>query len=499
LENLVGLRELTGEEFSKLVGVDPRTFYNWRKAKKKPTAAHKARIIEVLGPGREAPIWDDPAFQELAICLGVRPARGPEASLPTPSRLDVADTPLAPAPSFFARNRRGLFLLLLLLAVATFAVCIKLLEPGEKAPTQVAHPEPVEAMVPETPVELHVSADAPWRLVLASGESVLLEAQPRNGAFSFPLADSLQSSRLVDLDHDGSLEAVVISLDTSRPRQTFGQVRIACFSALGKPLWTHWIDEAPLFGDGAGSFSAHAWSLEEVHWLDWKGDGRTEILVLTTHTMYPSLLAVVDADGHRIAEYMHAGHMRCLEPLPNDFYAEIAAAAGRFRAPSPQGSGPALALSAEFQEAPREAGLIVLAPGFAPGAYPAATPRFRSARLPAMQDAIYVRTPASFVAQRHDAGQNWPGNVEYEARSRTLRLLTIEEPGGEGILRVFDSSLRPIQVFPTDRFKNRYVSLRRNLDLPDLGSVEMARSVEVTRMGNRGEWVEERTPEVWRP
>lgn len=61
------------------------------------------------------------------------------------------------------------------------------------------------------------------------------------------------------------------------------------------------------------------------------------------------------------------------------------------------------------------------------------------------------------------------------------------------------SRLDPIQVVPTDRFRNRYFSLRESLGLPGLDGVEMTRSVEVTRVWHQGEWVEQRTPGVWRP
>jgi len=485
LELLIGRRGYTYQGFAQEMRVSEKALYKWRKAESEPTASHKAEILVHLDPGGEGSIWDDPAFRELGICLGARPA---------PPSEDVVVHPIPPKGTGWS-HLTWMALSLVIVALTVIAPC----DPVSPPTQEEDHPSPAGRLTPETPVRLFVSAGAPWLLELASGQFLPLEATPRNGGFGFDFADSLRATRLIDLDADGSLEAVVVCLDTSRPEHRSGQVRIACYSAAGTLRWTHWIDDAPEFGAASSPHSAHGWTLEDLRWLDWNGDGKTEILLLTTHTMYPSLLVVLDAEGKRLAEYMHAGHLRGLALLPNRFYEAIRAASGPFQAPTSNGPGPALALSAEFQEAPRTAGLVILAPGFRSGAYPAQEARFRHARMRPMEDAIYVRTPPSLVAQRCDARQNWPGEVLYDETSRSLQLLTIEEPGGEGILRMFDSALRQTRIIPTDRFKNRYVSLKSELDLPAIDSAAMSHSVEISRFWFKGEWVDQKTPGVWSP
>lgn len=181
-----------------------------------------ARVIEVLGPGRDAPIWDDPAFRELSICLVVRPAPTRQTEAPD-EPLENRPIPAGETghPSWlpFGLSPVGIALILTIWALPIIAPCSGPLGPGE------------------IPVGIHASTNAPWSLPLASGQAVPLEAIPRNGAFSFDFGASLENTKLLDPDHDGELEAVVICLDTSSPRHTSGQIRVSCFSPRGDLEW----------------------------------------------------------------------------------------------------------------------------------------------------------------------------------------------------------------------------------------------------------------------
>ena len=510
LELLVGRRGFSAGEFARRVGMTEKSYYKWRHAKSAPLPATKSRIIEVLG-GREDPIWQDELFRELALCLGaLRPqppatiSANPGTTLPDgaangppgipPTEKVGSDPPIADASDPLPRNRlRRLALVGSLWAVSVLIAAILFRSSRDDG----AAPAIAACGTTNPPVEVIANVQVPWRLVCASGAVVPLVATPRNGAFSFKFRGDIAHARVID-PNGGSPVALVVSLDTTQPQNSTGHVRTDCFALTGELLWTHFVDDAPAFADT--TLAANAWSLEDVQTLDWNADGRSEILLLCTHTLFPSVLVVLDVEGRRLTEYWNAGHMRRMVPLTAGAYLSLAdARPGPFAVPRPAGAGPAIALSVEFQEAPRGAGLVLLAPGFAAGAYPAATADYRHTTLPPARDAVFVRLLPSIVALKHPAGHNWPENIDFDPASRTIRITTIEEPEGDGVLRTLDLTLRQVAVMPTDRFRHKFPDMQRAIGLPEMTSDEMAASVETIAYRTDSAWEQVRYGGTWKP
>ena len=501
LERLVGLRGLSAGEFSRRVKMSEKAYYKWRHAESAPLPATKAKIVAVLG-GDKDPIWDDERFRELAICLGTRRPAAPreeESDPPSgdppgfdPPRNDTLDSGLAAIDPPTKQRLRRLALVSSLWAVSLLIAAFLFRngrEDGRSALAACGSTNP--------PVEVVATENVPWRLVCASGTVVPLEARPRNGCFSFRFRGDIAHAKVID-PNGGNPVALVVSLDTTQPQNSAGQVRADCFALTGEHLWTHFVDDAPAFADT--TLTANSWSLEDVQTLDWNADGQSEILLLCTHTRFPSVLVVLDVEGHRITEYWNAGHMRHMVALGADVYRTLVASqSGLFAVPTPTGDGPAIALSVEFHDPSRGAGMVLLAPGFRPGAYPAASAGYRHATLPPERDAVFVRFPPSIVALKHPAGHNWPENIDFDQASRTIRVTTLEEPEGDGVLRYLDLALRQVAVMPTDRFRHKFPDMQRAVGLPAMTSDEMAASVETLAYRTDSDWESVRFGGAWRP
>jgi hypothetical protein len=112
---------------------------------------------------------------------------------------------------------------------------------------------------------------------------------------------------------------------------------------------------------------------------------------------------------------------------------------------------------------------------------------------------VFIRLRPSLVALNYPAGHNWPANVDFDITHQRIKIGTIEEPGGEAILRFFDAGLRQVSVMPTDRFRNKYRAMQEELHLASIDSEAMSGSVEIIDHRVGDEWVTTRNPGSWVP
>lgn len=444
--------------FADALGFSAKQLSRWVDADPAPGPERRARILEVLG-GPTAPLWRDPPFRALADALGVprRPWWRHPALLAATAALVVAGGGLG---LWAWRTRQA--------------------------------PDPVVAVEPST--------QGPWVFRYASGRTLAVPMQARNGCFAWPTPPA-PVTHVGTLDRRGRLAAVVVSIDTDRPDSRTGQVRADFFDRRGHVVRTAWLDEHPVYAD---TLANNVWSLAHVQFLDWDGDARTiETLLVATHTLFPSVLTIISAEGMRGPTYAHAGHIRDVVAVPADFGAPAEVTQASVVGPRPA-RGVALVLSVEYNDAPRSAGLVVLPAAFPSGACPTTSPPFRHAVWPALAQARYVRTLPSLCAQRCPAAHNWPEHVHYDADTRTVQLTTLEEPGNrvnpaDGIIRYIDGALRQKQVIPTDRFRHEYPTLQALYGLPPLDSEPFAASIEARAEWTGGTWQALRDSGAWHP
>jgi hypothetical protein len=476
-----------------------RTVRYWERGKSAPRPENKAAIVAVLG-GRDHPHWDRDEFNELACCLGirVRPPDPPSVTPPNPPPEDedrrgttimagTGGTTKGPTGTGQGKvphlPRDGRWRNGLLPVIGVVVVVVLIL-------WRTLPPEP-------GPANVTVACGKPWVLHRNDGSTRILDVTSRHGALHSRFHRGVPNTIFEDLDADGDAEILIVSIDTSHCDKPSGQIRIECFSADGSHRWTHFMDDTPTYRDGS-RHSESAWSLERIQTLDWTGDGHMEVAVLGTHMMYSSMLIILDADGNRVCEYVNTGHMRDFAVLPHAFYESIQQQA-EFSVPAARGSGAALAISAQTNEAPTGCQLVILPPGFETGAYPARTPHYQHASLRPAHDAVFIRLRPSLVALNYPAGHNWPANVDFDPTHQRIKIGTIEEPEGEAILRFFDARLRQVSVIPTDRFRNKYRAMQEELHLASIDSEAMSGSVEIIDHRVGDEWITTRNPGSWVP
>jgi DNA-binding XRE family transcriptional regulator len=493
LAQLLGLRRLRQKALAERLGVDPRTVFNWKKGEDAPNAINKAELIHVLG-GRADPVWDAPEFRELALALGARRPELPAVGVVNgvhAATADPPDPPPAPAPASDqgaipppppSGGPRWRWLL------PGLAGLVVLLVLGGLRLWPLVHPA-------DELVDVIPSATGPWRLVYASGRVTAVPMTARNGAFSWNCGDRDVPTRHLFRDLDGHTAALVVSLDAASPQSPTGQLRVDRFTRDASHPAPGWLDDAPQYG--GTSYSSTVWSLQAVLFLDWDGDGRQDVVVVGTHTFFPSVLAVFDATPRRLRTYAHAGQIRRVIPVPPDLVPVQPRVEGVTR--TTRTRGVALALSVEYNDAPRCAGLVLLPTDFANGANPVSDTAHRHDTLPVLETARDVRFLPSLAAQRCPAGHNWPEQIHYDPATQQFQLGTLEEPEGEGVIRYLDESLRQVAVVPTDRFRHKYPQLQAQYHLPPFTSAAMTTSFETLDYWQDGIWHSVRVEGAWKP
>jgi len=463
LERLVGERGFSVAAFAAAVQVSERTYLKWRRADAEPDPENRAQILRVLG-GVADPLWDDPRYRELAVAVGAR-------------RPDDARHPPAPPPvpvPWWAKSR------IRALAAVSILVCVLVWWHARRT-------DPL----------LRLTAEPNGQAVLhfASGATKTCVLPIRNGILSWNTGDRpVTTSAIGTFEQRDEHVAILISLDTTTPNAPTGQLRADCIDRRARHRWTAWLDDAPRYG--GDTLSASDWTLEATLFLDWDANGTQDLVLVATHTWFPSVLTLISAQSERLRTYVHAGHIKHVTTMPTR-------AATRVTAGLPSTArteGETLALSVEWNEMPRSAGLVVLHSNFASGASPATTPHYRHATLPVCADATYIRFLPSLVAQRCAAEHNWPGPISADATTQTLHITTIEEPEGDGVIRTLaHDTLRQVRIVPTDRFRHKYAALQARYALPPFDSDVLAASFETRAYWTNNEWITVRDVGAWQP
>ena len=518
----------TQASLAQAIDVDPMQVYRWIRGRAKPSPRHCAKLLVALG-GAESPLWSDPALRVLARELGVvrqypshtnggSPAsNGNDADAPAPEGTPPAARATAPArddaPVPARSRRRARIFTASALGVVLLAAAVSVVvrgaghsdggmgqQAGDQAGSNDPNPTPVgppgASPASDDEIERIIPADgSPWVLCFTSGRRLPIPMTPKHGHFSWNTGGRVPKyTRVGEFLPDEGPVAIVVSLDTEIPNHPTGEIRIDFFNATGH-LQQVFLTEEPTYGDQV--FAANEWSLETLRFVDWNADRRDDILVVATHTGFPSFLTAV-CDGERLATYFNAGHIKGLIALPDNVSAVLHSQARMASVASPVDwlapRPPALALLVEFNDAPRCAGLVVLPPRFQSGAYPADDARYRHRDLRAMEDARYVRILPSLIAQRFKPKQNWPGNVEpWDDAGESFRLTTLETPDEHGVMRSFGPGLAMQQVAFTDAFRN-------DIDWEPKTAAEreaLAASLETVAVRRHGTWVKIRYDKAW--
>ena len=522
LKVALGRRGYTQASLAQAIDVDPMQVYRWIRGYATPRPHACARLLVALG-GAESPLWSDPALQVLARRLGVvrqdpdgtngdpsgnghSPAPAVEESA-NDSNDPVRETaPTAPRrrTPVLAASAAGF----LLVAVLAFVFrpergshsSTNALPPGDPPGSTATPPHDSPAAGAPAASEHGIGSiipvdGAPWVLVLTSGRKLSIPMTTHHGHFSWNTGKRVREYTRIGKYLSGEDQlAVVVSLDTEIPNHPSGEIRIDYFNAAGY-LRTMFLTEAPTYGDQV--FAPTEWSLETLRFMDWNADRIEDILVVATHTGFPSFLTAV-CDGKRQATYFNAGHIKGLIALPGTVYAgphpqpRTASVVSPVGSPTPR--PPALALCVEFNDAPRCAGLVVLPPLFESGAYPADDPQYRYKGLKALGDAYYMRILPSLIAQRFKAKQNWPGNIEpWDAAGESFRMTTLETPDERGVMRRFGAGIAMNQVAFTDAFRN---DVDWEPKTPAARQA-LAASLETVAVRRNGKWVKVRYDKSW--
>ena len=336
---------------------------------------------------------------------------------------------------------------------------------------------------------------SPW-----GNHSAPLEVE---GGYARP-PDSASLVKWGDFDGDGREEIYLLSMHTEQPDGTTGEVRVDCLSAGLGTIWRRQVDSELRFGTQPGSYPTNMLGVQRALFEDWNGDGKPEILVVSTHLYFPSVLTIWDLRGGKLLEFVNAGHISDICLVPPIF--ALAAADSGASAATPTAS-PAAASSPAAVPTGRGIALLAhsqgdssclfayLPPGAHSGASPTEIPRLQYAGSLPLSDGIFIKIPPSADARRGPAGRNWPDRVEYlPGPPPRIKLGTVEIPGTGTLLRYFDHRLEQVQVASTDAFLAFHRRDAGPLRLFTLDSEEFRKSLETLRYLMPRGWVAIRHP-----
>ncbi|MFQ6610627.1 MAG: hypothetical protein ACE5D7_07500, partial [Fidelibacterota bacterium] len=124
----------------------------------------------------------------------------------------------------------------------------------------------------------------------------------RNRSTNNYIIHSPREAIIADIDLDNRLEILI-----GNPRNAGNgfESALVCYNNVGAVNWVYEIRSRTVFGDNTylGTYSI-GWVICE----DLNNDGEKEIVVTAAHLNFPQVIYILNAEGHKIAEYWNSGH-----------------------------------------------------------------------------------------------------------------------------------------------------------------------------------------------